>query len=387
MSKLTVYSRFCTNILTSSRRALEITPQGPKQPFVLRRLAHRGRDALRNKSLEPQVAGPPRRRTTLRLRGIPPELTTTKITEVFSRFGNVKDCVITGDPDGKPTGHAFVEYYLPDHAEDALRASKLKDITIHGQPIDVAFFKRSLTTVKPSRTLHVSEIPLDISLSQVKSFFECHGPITNVRFGRYPGSAYIDFESTKVAQGAMQQYQATPFTMSDRVLTVYYAQPSFTVARPEENDRAAATVPRLTSERRLNTPTSSVFVTKFAKPMLESDIREAFKSFGEVQSVTLNYYEDRPSRTIAFVRFANIAEAAMAIEAWQSGALQHLGQNLRMDYELDPTRRGNRPYHTLRLSGFSGGLPILESIAEEFKESVWRVSERTSLAKVFPVSR
>lgn len=86
----------------------------------------------------------------------------------------------------------------------------------------------------------------------------------------------------------MQQYQATPFTMSDRVLTVYYAQPSFTAARPEENDCAADAVPRLTSERRLNTPTSSVFVTKFAKPVLESDIREAFKSFGDVQSVTLS---------------------------------------------------------------------------------------------------
>ena len=106
--------------------------------------------------------------------------------------------------------------------------------------------------------------------------------------GRYPGSAYIDFPLTESAQGAMQQHQVAPLALGDRVITVYYAQPSFTTARPDESHYASDPVPQSTSERQLNPPMPSIFVTKFAKPVLERDIREAFNGFGDIQSIALS---------------------------------------------------------------------------------------------------
>ena len=191
----------------------------------------------------------------------------------------------------------------------------------------------------------------------------------------------------------MDKHREQPFIMGNKVITVYFVQPSFSPAQLGVKHGTKDSQPPTQTSRRLNPPTSSIFVTKFAKPMLESDIRRAFRAFGNIESVNLSaqtnpklriqltystdYYEDRPSRTMAFVRFTSVEEATSAIEAWQAGALQHLGPHLRMDYELDPTQHNNAPFHTLRLSGFTGGRPVLEALAREFKEPVWRVSERT----------
>lgn len=143
----------------------------------------------------------------------------------------------------------------------------------------------------------------------------------------------------------------------------------------------------------MNPPTSTVFATNFAKPILERDIREAFEPFGHVQSVFISgykihkfpsqcpnkqpdYYEDRASRMIAFIEYSSVEEATEAINAWKSGLLRHLGLRARLDYEIDSARNNSEPFHTLRISGYSGGPPVLEGIAEKFKDHVWRVSHR-----------
>ena len=97
------------------------------------------------------------------------------------RIGAERSLYPVKDLVGNPTGEAFIEYYLPDHAAQVLEAHE--GITVDGLNIDVTLFKRSLTTVKPSRTLHASQLPKDTTLSEIKTLFEQFGPVHNVRFG------------------------------------------------------------------------------------------------------------------------------------------------------------------------------------------------------------
>lgn len=77
---------------------------------------------------------------------------------------------------------------------------------------------------------------------------------------------------------------------------------------------------------------------------------------------------------IAFIEYSSVEEATEAINAWRSGLLRYLGPRVRLDYEIDPALTNDEPFHTLRISGYSGGPTVLEGIAKKFKDHVWRVS-------------
>ena len=94
-----------------------------------------------------------------------------------------------------------------------------------------------------------------------------------------------------------------------------------------------------------------------------------------IRNHSTDYYQDRASRMMAFIEYPTVEEATRAVHAWQSPALAHLGSQLRINYAVDPTQKNIEPYHTLRISGYSGGLPVLRSIAGSFRDYVWRVSD------------
>ena len=98
MSILASHPRLHARILTASRvRGLKSAqlrrPRDLERTTILHRFAHD--DAPRSTPSSSRIADPPRRRTTLHLRGVPPELTPANILEVFGQFGNVKDYVIS----------------------------------------------------------------------------------------------------------------------------------------------------------------------------------------------------------------------------------------------------------------------------------------------------
>ena len=67
------------------------------------------------------------------------------------------------------TGDVLVEFFLPDHATKVIEAHRGEQIQINGSPILISYFKRSLDTVKPSSTLHISELPRGLYLAQLQA--------------------------------------------------------------------------------------------------------------------------------------------------------------------------------------------------------------------------
>ena len=96
MSTSTTHARLCKLIPIFSRirtvTGVQSYRYDARPALVARRFAHQ--NAPRSESHKPKVADPPRRRTTLQLRGIAPDIKPRKIPEIFSRFGDIKDCVM-----------------------------------------------------------------------------------------------------------------------------------------------------------------------------------------------------------------------------------------------------------------------------------------------------
>lgn len=89
------------------------------------------------------------------------------------------------DTQGNFTGDVYIEYFLPDYASNAAEAHQREPIQVNGSPVWLEYFKQSLTALRPSPTLHVSGLPDNFTMPEIRSSFERFGPIQNARFGQF----------------------------------------------------------------------------------------------------------------------------------------------------------------------------------------------------------
>lgn len=156
----------------------------------------------------------------------------------------------------------------------------MEGISIQDVPIKAEFFKNSLDTFRISPTIHISGLSDETTLDELSEFFKRYASIENIRFGRYPGTAFIDFRSTESASFVMDAHNARPLTVgSEQPLNLYYAAPSV---------RLRKLVQSAERPTELQEPHKRVFATKFGRPVTEQILREAFGKFDEITEVVIS---------------------------------------------------------------------------------------------------
>ncbi|GJE95588.1 RNA-binding domain-containing protein [Phanerochaete sordida] len=236
---------------------------------------------------------------------------------------------------------------------------KSEGVTVNDAQIKVQWYKSSLGAMMLSPTLHVTNVQEETELSALRELFAKHAEVENIRFGRHPGTAYVDFRSAEDASSVMDAHMASPLAFDQVPLGLQFAAPSV----GNKYVRPAA------APAELHPPHRKIFATRFGKPVSEELLRRVFRSYGEIISVAINYYADS-SRNLAFIEFATVEEACKAVEAWKAGKLAALGSLLRMDFWRPPVE--HPPHHTLRIEGYSGGKKATEEIAERLSPFVWK---------------
>ncbi|EKM52836.1 uncharacterized protein PHACADRAFT_212042 [Phanerochaete carnosa HHB-10118-sp] len=222
-----------------------------------------------------------RARTVLHLQGLSSGTTSRDVRAAFDKFGPIKAVVMNKDIEGSSkadSDQAYIEFNLADDASKAFDASIFDGLTVRDAPVKAEFFKSSLDTMIASPTIHITGLSQEATLADLSELFERYAVVVNVRFGRHPGTAFVDFRSAESASFVVDAHRARPFELGDD------SAPSLAFAAPSVGLRKFARPAEPPAELQPSHPT--IFATKFGRPVSEEILRRVFCEHGEITDVT-----------------------------------------------------------------------------------------------------
>jgi nucleolin len=123
-------------------------------------------------------------------------------------------------------------------------------------------------------------------------------------------------------------------------------------------------------------PTKTLFVGNLPYNIEESEIREVFETFGEIESIRIGTDSNGRTRGFAHVEFASQNDATRAKDHCDGEGAFIQQRELRLDYApaYQPREAGTpSPSHKLYVTNFQGDKKQLEDAFEEFSASVVEV--------------
>ena len=179
-----------------------------------------------------------------------------------------------------------------DHAAHAIGEFTKAPFVIEDRELKVVYFKGVLSTLRPSRTLHVTNMDKHMTMRDLETLFRPFSELRTVRPGRSPGTAFVDFPSTEAGTAAMQAYQKRRAFHKKRrpMFQLQYAASTFNTSllfRPLTG-ATDVSVSRVIHRPTLSPPNSAIVVQKFDQMVTEDLLWEQFGAFGGIEDVSLS---------------------------------------------------------------------------------------------------
>ena len=143
--------------------------------------------------------------------GIPRDIDTNGLREIFAEFGDMEDCIVMTDPGGNSRGFGFVTYEHKDMANAAIEAMATKKVK--GKKLGVKLAddgkKRGKQKPEPQVKFYVGNLPFSIDEETLTTLFKDHADVKRVDIatngdGTSKGFAFIstnkDTDSAKVIE-------------------------------------------------------------------------------------------------------------------------------------------------------------------------------------------
>ncbi|XP_004246907.1 polyadenylate-binding protein 7 [Solanum lycopersicum] len=241
----------------------------------------------------------------------------TKLEEIFQKFGNILSCKVAVSEDGRSKGFGFVQFETEDSANTAIE--ELNGSAVGGKEMYVGKFVKKSDRVLPSpdekyTNLFIKNLGLDISEEHLREKFSEFGKIISLIIakdenGCSKGFGYVNFENPDDARRAREAMNGSK--LGCKILYV---------ARAQKKTEREQILRRLFEERRkarlIKYQGSNVYVKNIDGDVKDHELRELFSRCGKITSAKLMLDEKGVSRGFGFVCFSRPEEANKAVNTF-----------------------------------------------------------------------
>jgi len=154
---------------------------------------------------------PSDQRFTAYLGRVPPQVSESVIRYVFGSCGNILEIRWQQDrTTGAFKGNGWIEF---DSEASLTKALAQDGVVIEGQSITVARAVSKQPQYEANSTIHIKNLPSDITETEIRALFEHVGVPKAVRLGQesvrgFAGRAWVEFEDSRTATLALSQNMA-----------------------------------------------------------------------------------------------------------------------------------------------------------------------------------
>jgi len=174
---------------------------------------------------EPKRRAPGAQRYTAYLGRVPPNVNENVIRYIFSQCGNILDIRWQQDKmSGAFKGNGWVEF----DSEAALNKALAQDgVVVEGQAITVAKAVTREPQYEANPTIHIKNLPMEMSEPEIRGLFNHIGVPKAVRIGKdanggYAGRAWVEFDDAQTATLALSLHLAN---VRGYVIEISFAKP------------------------------------------------------------------------------------------------------------------------------------------------------------------
>ncbi|KAK9677712.1 hypothetical protein RND81_11G161300 [Saponaria officinalis] len=239
--------------------------------------------------------------TSLYVGDLEPNVTDTKMHELFSQIGEVISVRVCKDlTTHRSLGYGYVNFANPRDAEKAIKVMNFTPI--NNKPIRIMYSHRDPSIRKSGAgNIFIKNLDKVIDNKALHDTFSPFGSILSCKVasdhsGKSKGYGFVQFESEESAQKAIEKLNG--ILLNDKQV---YIGPFL---RKQERENTVA-----------KTKFANVFVKNLAETLIDEDLAKTFGQFGKITSAAVMRDMDGKSKCFGFVNFENADDAARAIDA------------------------------------------------------------------------
>jgi len=256
---------------------------------------------------------------------LPPEMNSTMLSKLFSKFGTIISCkVVVDHPSGFSKGYGFVKFQKESEGRAAQRA--MHKFRIGKKILKVSFSRRAQhgEKTKHQTKLYISNLDPKVKPEDLERHFKTCGHVVQCKVlmnseGVSKQVAFVRFGNRDSARRAINLFDGKQLEGTDRPMSIRIAR---TPRAPRKMPLFGGFVsPR--SLPRVSAMSTACYVTGFHVSFSEEVLRRVFAPWGEdrIKSVRIIRRQNGP---YAFINFYNCEDAAEAARRFNNTMLGNL---------------------------------------------------------------
>ncbi|PHU05190.1 Polyadenylate-binding protein 7 [Capsicum chinense] len=283
----------------------------------------------------------------------------SKLQEIFQKFGNILSCKVVTSEDGKSKGYGFVQFGSEESANAAIE--KLNGIMVGDKQLYVGKFVKKTDRVLPNpdakyTNLYFKNLDTDILEDHLREKFSKFGSISSLvisrdESGTSKGFGFVNFDNPDDARKAVEAMNGSPVGSK----TLY-------VARAQKKAEREQLLKRLFEQRRreqiMKYQVSNVYVKNIDDDVSDIELHELFSQCGTITSTKIMQDEKGVSKGFGFVCFSTAEEAYNAVNTFYGLMLHRKPLYVAIAQRKEERQAQLQLHHAQRIAGLTGPSPM-----------------------------
>ncbi|XP_016543148.1 polyadenylate-binding protein 7 isoform X4 [Capsicum annuum] len=283
----------------------------------------------------------------------------SKLQEIFQKFGNILSCKVVTSEDGKSKGYGFVQFGSEESANAAIE--KLNGIMVGDKQLYVGKFVKKTDRVLPNpdakyTNLYFKNLDTDILEDHLREKFSKFGSISSLvisrdESGTSKGFGFVNFDNPDDARKAVEAMNGSPVGSK----TLY-------VARAQKKAEREQLLKRLFEQRRreqiMKYQVSNVYVKNIDDDVSDTELHELFSQCGTITSSKIMQDEKGVSKGFGFVCFSTAEEAYNAVNTFYGLMLHRKPLYVAIAQRKEERQAQLQLHHAQRIAGLTGPSPM-----------------------------
>jgi polyadenylate-binding protein len=215
------------------------------------------------------------------VRNLPKEMDQKGLSDLFSKYGNIKSAKLEVFQDGQSRGFGYIQFETQESAEKAIK--ELNNSNQHGKKIEVQCHVKKEDREEQGEkytNLFIQNLPHDFSDDELKKLFSQYGAIGSASVNlKKNGTGFVSFKSHEDAKTALEATHMKTKVKEQSILVSQHIQ-------RKENDLApSASNPIIKNQKEAFK--SNIFVRFIPKDVTEEQLKAKFSEAGSIASIKL----------------------------------------------------------------------------------------------------
>ncbi|KAH0792685.1 Polyadenylate-binding protein 2 [Histomonas meleagridis] len=250
------------------------------------------------------------------IKNLDPSIEVSQLHEAFANFGDIISCKIPTDINAQgqlvSRGYGYVQFRYEKDAQQAI--TDLKDATINGRNVQIEPYRRR-QKVNPEETftnVYIKDLPSSIQTNEdLKKLFSEYGEVQNpwLVFNKGKPAPY-GFCNMMTHEAAVEAVKGLNGKVIDG--SKVYAGRAMKKGERLQHLRELSEKFRQANYEKYRG--RNLYIRGFGKDVTEDKLRDYFKQFGEIESLTIMKDDNGASREFGFVTYKTVQEADNCIK-------------------------------------------------------------------------